>query len=116
MLMVLTPEDVSKVRFGGSLTPQSVETLRLLRDAFGVVFKLKADVESLQQQQAQQRQFFEAKRRKRILGERDGTKEGEEDGSGEQEPLFNEAVIDREPTILVSCLGIGYSNINRRVT
>ena len=42
-LMVMGPEDVCKVRFG-QLTEASVRTLRLLRDAFGVVFKIKQDV------------------------------------------------------------------------
>ncbi|KAJ1442230.1 18S rRNA biogenesis protein RCL1, partial [Ochromonadaceae sp. CCMP2298] len=42
MLMVLTPEDVSKVRFG-VLSPQAIMMLRLLREAFGVTFKIKED-------------------------------------------------------------------------
>ena len=41
-LMVLGPEDVSKVSFG-ALTDQAIKTLRLLKDAFGVVFKIKED-------------------------------------------------------------------------
>lgn len=43
--MILTPEDVSKVRFGSELTVQSIDTLRILRDAFGVIFKIKEDIE-----------------------------------------------------------------------
>ena len=42
MLMALGPEDVSKVRLG-SLSPQAVRTLRLLKDFLGVVFKIKAE-------------------------------------------------------------------------
>ena len=53
-----------KVRFGGQLTPQAIQTLRLLKDAFGVVFKIKSDIETLQEQRDQQREFFAAKRRK----------------------------------------------------
>jgi RNA 3'-terminal phosphate cyclase-like protein len=66
MLMVLGPEDVCKVpppppplpffsasllspppkvRFGSELTDASVECLRLLREAFGVVFKIKEETE-----------------------------------------------------------------------
>ena len=41
-LMTLTPEDVSRVRLG-PLTPQAVETLRLLRDFVGVTFQIDAD-------------------------------------------------------------------------
>jgi RNA 3'-terminal phosphate cyclase-like protein len=45
LLMVLGPEDVSKVRFG-VLTDQAIEVLRLLRVAFGVVFKIREDKET----------------------------------------------------------------------
>lgn len=63
LLMVLGPEDVSKVRFG-QLSAAAMNMLRLLRDAFGVIFKVKRD----------------------------------EDG-----------------TVLLSCLGIGYRNMSRRI-
>ena len=70
--MALGPEDVCKVRFGSELTPQSVRTLQLIRDAFGTVFKIKRDVEG------------------------EGT--------------------DKEKvTIVLSCLGIGYKNMSRRI-
>lgn len=42
-MMVLGPEDVCKVRFGSELTPQAMATLQLLKDAFGVVFKIKRE-------------------------------------------------------------------------
>jgi RNA 3'-terminal phosphate cyclase-like protein len=72
MFMALGPEDVCKVRFGSELTPQSVRTLQLIRDAFGTVFKIKRDVEG------------------------EGT--------------------DKEKvTIVLSCLGIGYKNMSRRI-
>lgn len=64
-LMVLGPEDVCKVRFGSELTNNAINTLQLLFDAFGVMFKIKAD------------------------------------------PIDN--------TILVSCLGIGFKNMARKV-
>jgi RNA 3'-terminal phosphate cyclase-like protein len=38
-MMALTPEDVSRVKLG-PLTPHTIETLRLIRDFFGVTFKL----------------------------------------------------------------------------
>lgn len=63
-LMVMGPEDVCKVRFGNQLTDTAIETLRLLRDSFGVTFKIKKDTTT--------------------------------------------------DTILLSCLGIGYKNINRK--
>lgn len=37
--MALTPEDVSRVKLG-PLTQHTIETLRLLKDFFGVVFKI----------------------------------------------------------------------------
>jgi RNA 3'-terminal phosphate cyclase-like protein len=44
-LAALCPEDVSRVRLG-KLTPQTIRLLRLLRDVFGVVFKIRADAET----------------------------------------------------------------------
>ncbi len=40
-LMALSPEDVSKVRIGSQLTEAAIETLRLLKKFFGVVFKIE---------------------------------------------------------------------------
>jgi len=45
-LAVLCPEDVSRIRLG-RLTPSTVKLLRLLRDMFGVVYKIKADEGSM---------------------------------------------------------------------
>eukprot|EP01139_Manchomonas_bermudensis_P005059 Amastigsp_a174597_186.p1 type:complete len:371 gc:universal Amastigsp_a174597_186:1-1113(+) len=42
VLMALTPEDVSALRIG-TLTLAGVATLRLLKDFFGITFKLEAD-------------------------------------------------------------------------
>jgi len=42
LLAVLGPEDVSRVRLG-KLAPSTVKLLRLLRDMFGVTFKIKPD-------------------------------------------------------------------------
>jgi len=41
-MMILGPEDVCKVRFG-KLTEQSINVLRIIKDAFGVVFKIRID-------------------------------------------------------------------------
>lgn len=65
LLMALSPEDVSKVRFG-KLTPYSIEQLRQLRMFFGVTFKIRADESS--------------------------------------------------KTVLLSCLGVGYKNVSKKVT
>eukprot|EP00611_Tribonema_gayanum_P018404 TRINITY_DN3150_c0_g1_i2.p1 TRINITY_DN3150_c0_g1~~TRINITY_DN3150_c0_g1_i2.p1 ORF type:complete len:131 (-),score=12.39 TRINITY_DN3150_c0_g1_i2:28-420(-) len=45
LLMVLCPEDVSRLRVG-KLTAYSVQYLRHLRDFFGTVFKIKPDLET----------------------------------------------------------------------
>ncbi|RLN72479.1 hypothetical protein BBJ28_00001051 [Nothophytophthora sp. Chile5] len=45
LYMALSPEDVSKVRFG-KLTPYSIQCLRHLRDFFGITFKIKPDPET----------------------------------------------------------------------
>ena len=71
MLMVIGPEDVSKVRFGSALTVQAIKTLKLIRDAFGVVFKIKR-----------------------------------------QHALPDDT---SSSTILVSCLGMGYKNMSRKI-
>ncbi len=111
ILMVLTPEDVSKVRFG-SLTPQAMDTLRIIRDAFGVVFRIKEDrVES------------DADRNRRVTkieGDDDDEEEEEEEEDDNSEPNRNQATANHSlpprVTYLLSCLGIGYTNVNRRVT
>jgi RNA 3'-terminal phosphate cyclase-like protein len=46
-LMALCPEDVSKVRFGSELTEAAIETLRLLKRFFGVVFKIEQENETI---------------------------------------------------------------------
>ena len=44
--MALCPEDVSRVRLPAHMSHYTVETLRLLKEFFGVVFKLKVDESS----------------------------------------------------------------------
>lgn len=41
-LMVMTPEDVSKIRLG-PLTTNAIKLLRIIRDAFGITFKVRED-------------------------------------------------------------------------
>lgn len=45
LLMALGPEDVSRVRVG-QLSSHAIQTLRLVREAFGVIFKIRADRET----------------------------------------------------------------------
>jgi len=45
VMMCITPEDVSKIRIG-TLSKYSIQTLRLLKQAFDIEFKVKPDEES----------------------------------------------------------------------
>jgi RNA 3'-terminal phosphate cyclase-like protein len=45
-LAVLCPEDVSRIRLG-RLSPNTIKILRLLRDMFGVVYKVRPDEASM---------------------------------------------------------------------
>jgi RNA 3'-terminal phosphate cyclase-like protein len=64
LLMALGPENISRVRFG-KLTTHTIQTLRLLREFFGITFRLQPD--------------------------------------------------PKTKTVVLSCLGIGFKNMNRRV-
>ena len=76
---------LSQVRFG-ELTDQSIRALRLLRDAFGVTFKIK---------------------------EVSGT--DEESGSSGVRGAKKEEDMSLGKTVLLSCLGTGYINMSRRI-
>jgi len=64
LLMALGPENISRARFG-KLTTQTIQTLRLLREFWGITFRLQPD--------------------------------------------------PKTKTVLVSCVGIGFMNMNRKV-
>mmetsp|Transcript_24346 Transcript_24346/g.49167 ORF Transcript_24346/g.49167 Transcript_24346/m.49167 type:complete len:461 (+) Transcript_24346:141-1523(+) len=94
LMMCLTPEDVSRIRLG-PLSRYTVVTLRLLKEAFGVEFKLKMEE-----------------------GERGS---GGGDGSGsegeDEEEFYGENGKRRVGgTVVCSCLGIGYRNMARAST
>ena len=93
-MMVLTPEDVSKVRFG-ELSEQAVDTLRLLRDAFGVTFKIK-----------------DADDDKGVNNENKRARRQEESEENEEE----EEEVELGRTLFLSCLGTGYVNMARKAT
>ena len=90
-LMVICPEDVCKVRFG-ELTEQSIRTLRILRDAFGIIFKIKASSATAA-----------------------GSGGGAGAVSGAREYSSSDVTTEDRST-LISCLGVGYKNMARRVT
>jgi RNA 3'-terminal phosphate cyclase-like protein len=41
-MMIMGPEDVCKIRLG-PLTDRAIQTLRLIHDAFGVIFKVREE-------------------------------------------------------------------------
>jgi len=99
-LMVMASEDVCKIRVGNELTPQAIELLSIIRDHFGVVFKLKNDSP--------------------IANTADTV--GRSHASTALPPVTdadgNELDMNMNcgrDTIMVSCLGIGYKNVSRRI-
>lgn len=73
------------------MTSQSIGTLALLRDAFGVVFKIRKDV---------------------------GTEEGSSSSSSRDRRASRGTSEDDllpSPTVILTCLGIGYKNMSRKI-
>lgn len=152
-----------KVRFGSELTAQAVLTLRLLRDAFGVTFKLEQDrkkhrlAADLSAQKTDDDSQSESGSEGDEEMEEDGmgedydsddgdqdregdddSSEGDDDKSHDSNEECDDAATGRNPsenswrqgrdrllqqsetyersTILVSCLGTGYVNVNRKAT
>lgn len=162
------------MRFG-PLTPQAVETLRLLRDAFGVVFRVQADHQPLPEYEGPDANNESGQDNEDAMGdfedleatdgedkeamsideddddeeeeddaeedddnamdengEDDEDEEEQQDGLEEQSDDEDESESDDEEeeerqqkggkvqkertTYLLSCLGTGYTNVNRRVT
>lgn len=144
-LMILTAEDVSKVRFGG-LTQGSIQTLRLLKDAFGVVFRITKDVQyevldNVERKSTSSVKYVDEESSDGETeedmdqddeevdygdpqdddGNDEGMVEDDDDDDMEQESDDADELDDRSKkvervTYLLSCLGIGYSNVNRRAT
>ena len=84
------------MRFG-SLSGQSILLLRLLKEVYGVTFKIKRSLDD-------DNAVVVGTDEKRSVRVREGSN-----------PLDAVSGSSRE-TVLLSCYGIGYSNVNRRVT
>ncbi len=127
LLMALGPEDVSRVRLG-QLSPAAVATLRLLKAFFGVTFKLatQARVTGGPAPPAAEGggggaappPRGAAKRAREGAG---GGEEGGGGGGGGGEPPAAPVQLlaaggHSNNTVLVSCLGIGFKSIAKRVT
>jgi RNA 3'-terminal phosphate cyclase-like protein len=121
MLMVLTSEDVSKVSFFfillsisnlftschfqvrfGQISSTAMDTLHIIREAFGVIFRIKED--------RLQSSIESSSKRIKLSHSRNSDDEEDEEEAEEV------AVLPSRTTFLLSCLGIGYVNVNRRVT
>jgi hypothetical protein len=136
-LMVLTPEDVSKVRFG-RLSVQAICTLRLLKEAFGVTFKITEERTAVLSATAHDGRDAgdnttdeeEDEDENETSASEDINEEGEEEESsgsdagsaeeGNSAAVTAEEGADKCPssrsTFLLTCLGIGYVNTNRKAT
>ncbi|KAK0538141.1 hypothetical protein OC842_001390 [Tilletia horrida] len=112
-LMALGPQDVGKVRLG-TLTPQSVQMMRDIKEALGVTFKI-AEAPSNSGTTTQLRSKLPKSTVTRNRDEDDDEHEDEEEFQGfddvevEQDSEEDEevAAVQRSPELFVSCLGIG---------
>ena len=110
-MMALCPEDASKVRLG-PLSDYTIETLRLLRETLGVVFKIRADA-------ADRRRQAKAALKKRqpadTATKASAAASASGDGDTDQNPTAS-AALDLSRTVLLSCMGIGFRNMSKKVT
>lgn len=140
-LMVLCPEDVSRVRIG-QISPAGIATLRLIREFFGVVFKLSTDVQESKpapkpaksagskRKDGEDAEGADAdvaagsinKRKRREVRTAGGDDFDGNDGAAEEEeeaaqPVTSAVVGGHSgKTVLVSCMGTGYKNYAKKVT
>lgn len=140
-LMLLSPRDVSRVRIG-KLSPAGVATLRLIKEFFGVVFYLAAETKevvaesinstiksssSLKNKQEEDVDDEEVE----VLGEARKRKRGAPSIQGSVKRGTTAISIDPTTvtslskeatgghsgkTVLVSCMGMGYRNLSKKVT
>lgn len=98
-----------KVRFG-ELTEQSVNTLRLLRDAFGVTFKIKEDDSGSTASSSNNGHVVNKGNDyvNKII-------ENSKNNKNTMKPIDQEEEVHLGKTVLLSCLGTGYINMSRRI-
>jgi hypothetical protein len=129
--MALGPEDISRARIG-QLGSAGISSLRLIRDVFGVVFKLTPEAQRAPpEDEVRAAREAVAKARKSADGEGDFDDEEEQEGEGgkgggggkpasggkrgaDAVPVAGAGLPSTEikgghsgPTVLVSCLGRG---------
>ena len=127
LFMILTPEDVSKVRLG-PLTKSSEMWLKHINDFFGATFKVK-----------QERKVVELDADgKAMVAAGEVTVEGEDaplartpaagaggssakrhrggSGSSRAKDVHGDGESIEFETVVVSCMGLGYRNLAKKVT
>eukprot|EP01035_Chromulina_nebulosa_P020430 gene20430-26511_t len=113
LLMALGPEDVCKVRFG-ELTKNSIEILRLLKDAYGIVFKIKVDSEDTIPNDIPDDISDEGSQNMDDENNNPDSSNNLIDGLGNV-GVNSRKYTNEKNTVLLSCLGIGYINMSRRI-
>lgn len=121
-LMVLGSEDVCKIRFGRELTDSATATLRLLKDAFGVVFKIKNDTSIYEgenskniQEESDEDEFQEDEDGKLVVKENSKKSLNEMQRGLRFIDKSSRKYTSETDTLILSCLGTGYINMSRRV-
>jgi hypothetical protein len=122
-LMALCPEDVSRVRVG-QLGPLAIATLRLLKEMFGIMFKLTPQRGGAGSGKTVAKKAVGSKRnRGEISGDTAPAEGDENDVDGPVcDPVTHMPIsadvgaATSSTSILVSCLGMGYSNMSKKVT
>jgi RNA 3'-terminal phosphate cyclase-like protein len=109
IFMAFTSEDVSRLRIG-TLGSAGTATLRLLRDVFGIVFRLQAEVKKV-----------DANAKTDGFKQIDNNIENEDFNENEDTAMPSAVNPDVAPprsasSILVSCLGLGFRNAAKKVS
>jgi hypothetical protein len=138
-LMLLSPRDVSRVRIG-KLSPSGVATLRLIKEFFGVVFHLAAETKDILPDSSSGTGRVEEEGEEggrgdelEVLGETKKRKRGApaiqgavKRGSSSTSSITAGAagnILSKEvtggysgKTVMVSCMGMGFKNLAKKVT
>lgn len=115
-LMVMGPEDIARVRFGREVSRPAVEMLRIMREMFGVVFKLKVDYPARSAGTATATGVVAANgANSSDAAEADVDVDADADDTAAAAAADDDVGAGDTATVLVSCLGIGHKNISRKI-
>jgi RNA 3'-terminal phosphate cyclase-like protein len=139
VLMALGPEDVSRLRVPDPLSPQTVSTLRLLKEFFHVEFRiareakgtvrstrLRTGEDAVRLAKAAAAASAGAKRPRpdglpagrKDVRDADDRSDSEGEGEGDAKEFVPDDGIEvaQGPSVLLSCVGIGFANIAKKAT